>query len=168
MRIRSLVVSITMTLAQVLTMAVPAMAADPIIGTWKLNVAKSKFSPAMQAITKRPPPKEYTEVYREIEGDQIEFTTHEILADGSSRSGHLIWPRQGGTVKVLQGGVEGLTYVETLIGPGDWYVTALQDGKQFGIRHKTLSKDGKTKRETITGTDSAGKPFEQIEVFDRQ
>jgi hypothetical protein len=167
MRKHSFVAFITM-IALVLSMAVPAIAADPIIGTWKLNVAKSKFSPVLQAITKRPPPKEYTEVYWEIEGDQIEFTNNEILPDGSSRSGHLIWPRQGGSVKVLQGGVEGLTYVETLVGPGDWYVTALQNGKQFGVRHKTLSKDGKTKRETISGTDAEGRPFEQIEVFDRQ
>src|SRR5579862_2075608 len=137
MQTRSLVVSITITFALALTVAGPASAADPIIGTWKLNIAKSKFSPAMQAITKRPPPKEYTEVYREIEGDQIEYTMNEILQDGSSRSGHLIWPRQGGTVNVLQGGVEGLTYVETLVGPGDWYVTALRKGEQFGIRHKT-------------------------------
>src|SRR5579863_1685521 len=137
MRTHSLVVSIVMIFAPALTMAGPASAADPIIGTWKLNLAQSKFSPAMEAITKRPPPKEYTEVYREIEGDQIEFTSNTILSDGSSRKGHLIWPRQGGTVKVVDGGVEGLTYVETLIGPGEWYVTALQNGKQFGIRHKT-------------------------------
>jgi hypothetical protein len=104
-------------------------------------------------MAKQPPPKELTEVYREIEGDQIELTGKGISADGSSNSYDLIWPRHGGTVKVLQGGMEGSTYVETLVGPGDWYVTALQNGKQFGIRHKTVSKDGKTKRGTITVRD---------------
>lgn len=42
----------------------PARAADPIVGTWKLKVAESTFSTAMQAV----PPKELTEVTREIEG----------------------------------------------------------------------------------------------------
>jgi hypothetical protein len=48
-------------------------AADPIIGTWKLNVIKSKA----QAYVK-----ERTEMYREIEGDQIEFADSEIRPDG--------------------------------------------------------------------------------------
>ena len=54
-------------------------AADPIIGTWKLNVEESKFSPILKDI--QPPPKERTEVYREIEGDLIEFSSTTIAQD---------------------------------------------------------------------------------------
>jgi hypothetical protein len=57
---------------------------------------------------------------------------------------------------------------ETLIGPGDWYVTYLQNGKQFLIMHKVISDDGKTMRQTITGIGPQGKPGEQIQVLDRQ
>jgi hypothetical protein len=72
-------------------------------------------------------------------------------------------------VKVLQGGAEGVSDVEVLIGPGDWYLIALlKDGKQVGVRHETVSKDGKTMRSTVTGTLPDGKPFEQAEVYDRQ
>jgi hypothetical protein len=35
------------------------------------------------------------------------------------------------------------------------------------VRHKAVSADGKTKRETVHGTDEHGKPFEQIEVYER-
>ena len=168
MRKRSLVVPITIILALLLNTSAAAIAADPIIGTWKLNVAKLKFSPVLQTMTKQGPPKEHTETYREMEGGQVEFESKTIRADGSSSSSHFIWPRQGGAVKILQGGFAGLAYVETFLGPGDWYVTALQNSKQFGVRRKIVSKNGKTMRQTLAGADPEGKPFEQVEVYDRQ
>jgi hypothetical protein len=57
---------------------------------------------------------------------------------------------------------------ETLIAPGDWYVTFLQNGKQRGVIHKVISKDGKTMTQPRKGVDAQGKPFEHIEVYDRQ
>ena len=53
------------------------------------------------------------------------------------------------------------------MGPGNWYVTTLRDGKQVIVRHKIVSADGKTKRETVHGTDERDQPFEQIEVYER-
>jgi hypothetical protein len=53
--------------------------------------------------------------------------------------------------------------------PGEWLVTyLLQGGKQVATMHKVISKDGKTMRQTIRGFDTDGKPFEQLQVFDRQ
>jgi hypothetical protein len=80
-----------------LALASATMSADPIIGSWKLNLAKSKFSTPGSA------PKELTEVYREIEGNQIERTATAISADGSSGSMKLTWPRQGGDRKSSAG-----------------------------------------------------------------
>ena len=139
-------------------------AADPIIGTWKLNIAKSTPRTAPRS----PLPKEWTEVYREIEGDQIEATFTWIHTDGSSSLLKGIWPAQGGTMKVLQGGNPALSYVQTLIEPGNWYRTALRDGKQVGFIHKTFSKDGKTMRQTHKGVDAQGRPYEDLRVYDKQ
>jgi len=44
-------------------------AADPLIGTWKLNVAKSKFSADFLAFEKAVAPKESTLVIRELNTD---------------------------------------------------------------------------------------------------
>lgn len=71
-------------------------------------------------------------------------------------------------MRVPQGGPEGTSWVETLIDPGNWYVTRLQNSKQVALVHKTFSKDGKTMRQTTKGTDDQGKPYEQVKVFDRQ
>ena len=152
----------TMLMLAVFGLAGSLWAADPIIGTWKLNIAKSTFSPNVPAV------KENTDVYREIEGGQIELTYTATEKDGSATLLKLTWPVQGGMAKVLQGDPAGTTWVETLIAPGEWYATYLRDGKQFQTRHKAISKDGKTMRQTLRGFDAQGKPFELLLVSDRQ
>jgi hypothetical protein len=151
----------------VLSLATVTLAADPIIGTWKLNVVQSKFSPIVLAFLKGAARKERTENYRGIEKDQIELSSNTILADGSSRAARAIWPAQGGLVVEHDPPVEGVSYVETVIEPGDWYLTVLQNGKQAKVIHKTVSKDGKVMTQTTTGTDPEGKPYKQMEVYDR-
>ena len=66
-----------------------SLAVDPVIGSWKLNIAQSKFSPRLLAAQRLAAPKERTEVYREIEAHRIELTSTEIRIDGSSGGGNL-------------------------------------------------------------------------------
>jgi len=157
MRTRSLAVVATAILIAALTTV--AMAADPIVGTWKFNPAKSRMSQA---------PKERTETYREIEGEQIELTYAVIQQDGSRHLFKAAWPRVGGPVHVLQTGNDKVSYVEILLGPGNWYYVALQDGKETGVVHKTVSKDGKILEETVRWTDAQGKPHHELVVLDKQ
>jgi len=140
------------------------LAADPVIGTWKLNIPGSKISPSGTA------PKELTEVYKEADGDQIEFTRTGIQTDGASLSSKWTWPRHGGMVKrhLPAPLPREMSYVETLIEAGDWYVTVLQDGRQIAVIHKTFSKDGNTMIQTFWNVDENGKTTEQLLVFDKQ
>jgi hypothetical protein len=80
---------------------------NPFIGTWKLNLAKSKFSGSA--------PKEWTDVYREVEGDKLEVTAKIIMADGSSLNEKLVYPQRGGAATFLEGGGNGIYEVETLL-----------------------------------------------------
>jgi hypothetical protein len=147
----------------VLAFAASAMAADPIIGTWKLNAAKSNYPP------NDPVPKEQVEVYREVGGNKIELTYTQTLADGSSSLYRFQWPLQGGAVKVLQGTVPpGVSWVETFGGSGDWYVIRMQNGKQTAMMHKTISKNGKTMTQRSRITDDQGRQREEVSMFDRQ
>ena len=136
-------------------------AADPIIGTWKLNVAKSKFSPLGWAA-----PKEQSETYREIDG-KIELTWKNVETNGTTLVSIITFPSQGGSAKCSQFCMEGVSFVQTLIA-GERYVTYLRDGKQFQTRHKAVSKDGKTMRQTLRSVNDEGQPFELLLVFDRQ
>ena len=137
------------------------LAADPIIGAWKLNIAKSKFLPT------RPVPKELTEVYRELPDGQIELTWKNTQADGSSILQVFAFPAQGGMVKVLKGDTPN-SFVQTRISEDEWWVTYLLEGKQVMTRHKLISKDRKTLRQTLKGVDDEGKSFELMLVYDKQ
>jgi hypothetical protein len=144
----------------IMTLA-PAIAGDPIVGTWKLDVGSSKFV--------LPPPKEQTEVYRELASGEIEMVLTRVQSDGKSTSTTLTWPSSGGAVHDPYGHLpKGETLVETLLGPGEWFVTYMRNGKQYLTMHKLISPDGKTMRQTIRGLDPQGHPAEQIQVVRRQ
>jgi hypothetical protein len=141
---------------------------DPRIGTWKLNVAKSKFSPAFSAVMQQPPPKEETIVYRALGIDEYEMTMTGVLTDGKPLAVKANVPRQGGTVKILQGELPpGLSVVATMLDSNNSYATFMMNGRQLFLGQSIVSKNGKTMRVTDTGTDAQGKPFEHLLVFDK-
>jgi len=140
-------------------------AADPIIGTWKLIVDKSKGS---QPTTD--PVKEQMEVYRQLDSGEIELTLTRTMVDGTSSVSKLTWPAQGGTVAFVQSDPRGRSLVETLIVPGEWYVTYMRDGKQYLIVHKVVSKDGRTLFQTWKGSAglASGQLVDSTRVYERQ
>jgi hypothetical protein len=159
--------STSVTLAiQILGLAGLGMAADPIIGIWRLNLSQSKFSPARSDMID-PRPKLHIETYREIE-DRIEVSGTVTRLDGSSTSGKLSWPKQGGVLKFENAAVSDLSIVEALLAPGEWLAITMRDGRQVGTRRKVISKDGKTMRQTVRVFAPDGKSIEQVEVYDRQ
>ena len=76
----------------VLGLASSLWAADPIIGSWKVNIAKSKFPSPQSA------PEEQTEVYRETGDGQIELTYRSSNKDGSSDLEVIVFPANGSKV----------------------------------------------------------------------
>lgn len=138
-------------------------AADPAVGTWKLNVVKSKFAPSTQAS-----PKVQTLVIREV-GEQSETTITGARTDGSPISSKFTFPLQGGAVKYQQGGfAEGVSGIGTRIDANTVLFTTIQNGKQIEMEQCAVSKDGKTMNCTAKGTDAKGKPFESLTVYDKQ
>ena len=151
------ILPLTLQLLGAAAMLTPLRAADPIVGDWTLDVRSSKFV--------RPAPREQTETYRELASGEIEFVLTRVQQDGSSTY-RLTWPAGGGAARdhsSLLSCLLGPTYVETLLGPGDWLVTTLANGKQFSTIHKVISQDGKTMTQTVKA--SYG---EQIQVFHRR
>jgi hypothetical protein len=138
-------------------------AADPFAGTWKLDVAKSKFAGP------NPAPKEETLVI-EVAGDQATVTIKGTAADGSPISIKYTVPRTGGPVQYLEGGPPGVSSVfakrRADSGIGD--STDTKDGKVIRTTRAVVSTDGKSMRGTIKGTDAQGKKFETVDVWDKQ
>lgn len=141
-----------------------ARAADPRVGVWKLNAAKSKFPVEVQTI-----PKDATIVIRELGSEQLEFALTGTRRNGSPISEKFREPQQGGVVTGIDPvPAQGRVLIHTVIGPGDFYSTILQDGKQIAVWHWVVSKDFKTMLVTIRGTDAQGKSYQREALYERQ
>jgi len=136
----------------------PAFAADPIVGTWKLNVAKSKFSPGAELTAG-------SRIYTEAKGV---YTLDQKLtgADGKERSSHTQY-RDGKDVKQAAGGPADATHA-TKIDANTWDFDLKKDGKVVGHVHRVVSADGKTLTVHNTGMQLSGATGDETLVFDRQ
>jgi hypothetical protein len=138
--------------------AAPAFAADPIVGTWKLNVAKSKFSPGQEV-------KASTRVYTEANGV---YTLEQKLtgADGKETSYHVQYS-DGKEMKQDMGGPLDATRAKK-VDANTWNFELKKDGKVVGHVHRVVSADGKTLTVHNTGMMLSGVTGDQTLVFDKQ
>jgi peroxiredoxin len=140
-------------------------AADPWVGTWKLNIAKSKLQPA--------PGSDISEalvMFREVDPDTLEITATQVHKDGSKAIG---WkctvPKSGGMQDYQQGAPgKGIAVVKTIIDGHLQHLIYLQNGKQFNLATVVLSKDCKTYTLSGKSNDADGKPYEDVEVYEKQ
>ncbi len=154
----------TMLMLAVFGLAGSLWAADAFVGTWKYDITKSKLAPNDKGAAA----KESILVIGEIGASDRESYSKEVYTDGSSVMRKWTVPRQGGIVKYHQGDPKPYVCIVTRISGGEDYWTILQDGKQVEVSRWTVSKDGKTIRGEIKGTDAKGKPYEYLAVGDRQ
>ena len=72
-------------------------------------------------------------------------------------------------MKFLEGGpTDGSTESVTQVNANTRHITVMQGGKTVSTEQITLSADGKTMRIVAKGTSPDGKPFTDVEVFERQ
>jgi hypothetical protein len=146
----------TVLLAALLTVSgIASAATDPVVGTWKMNAAKSKL-PADSA------PKSQTRVYAQG-ADGITVTISGVGADGKETTSKATYKLDGKAYPATGAGA-----YDSLSGKQIDTATAefslLKGGKAVGTTKRTVSADGKTL--TSTGTVS-GKDMGTM-VFDKQ
>jgi hypothetical protein len=136
-----------------------AMAADPIVGTWTLDVAKSKFSPG-------PAPKSATRVYSEsAEGVTLDSKT--VGADGKETSLHVAYKADGKSYP-LTGNPDADSLTGKSANPRVGNFSLTKAGKVVGTVHRVVSLDGKTLTVKNRGTHSDGTAYDDALVFTRQ
>ena len=125
---------------------------ESMMGTWKLDEAKSKLAAGG--------PKNNTVTY-EAAGDSIKVTIEGTAADGSAL--HSEWT----------GKFDGKDYPSTgnpnedmrsskQIDDHTLHVTSKKDGKVVLVAHVVISADGKSRTVTVTGTDAKGKKYKSV------
>ena len=139
--------------------AVGAAAADPVVGTWTLNVAKSTFNPG-------PALKSETRTYTQGD-DGISVTVNGVRADGSALSQQstfkydnkaYLWSGSADNDSVSLKRVNGSTVTAVL----------MKAGKKIGTSTRTISGHGKVLTLSSKVTDADGKANTNVLVFDKQ
>src|SRR5258708_8038876 len=149
----------TLTIGAILAIATgTALAADAVVGTWKLNVAKSTFSPG-------PVPKSQTRTYAES-AQGMTVTIKTMAADGKESSTTTSFKDDGKPYPV-SGNPDFDKISLTRVDASTAHITQTKAGATVGTAVRTVSKDGKTLTLALQGTRAGGK-FDDVSVFDRQ
>jgi hypothetical protein len=134
-------------------------AADPVIGKWKLNIAKSTYTPG-------PAPKSQTRIYEEHSGG-IRVTIKTVHADGQSRSVQHPLNYDGKEHPVTGSSTADAIALEKI----DEYTSeaVLKHASiVVGTNRRVVSKDGKTMTITYQGTDQRGRAVKNMAVYEKQ
>jgi hypothetical protein len=132
--------------------------ADPEMGTWKLNEAKSKLDPEMG--------KNSTVIYQAA-GDNIKVTVDGTDAQGKAT--HYEWVGKfDGKDYPVTGDPNSDMRSYTKVGDRTLDITVKKDGKVTATGKIVVSADGKTRTTNLHGTKPDGKKFHNKGVYDRE
>ena len=139
------------------TAAAACFAANPQMGTWKLNEAKSKLAPGMGKNT--------TVVYAE-QKNKIKITVDGVDKDGKPT--HSVWVgKWDGKAYPVKGNLPYNSVAYRVANDRTNDITAMKDGKIGWTGRITVAPDGKSRTVTISGTDEGGKKFKGKVVYDK-
>ena len=147
--------------AGVLMLAVMAAAqTDPFVGTWTLNSAKSKYSPG-------PGPKSTTSTY-EAAGKGYKVTVKTEPASGAPQEWSYTTNLDGKESKLTGNNPNADAVIVKRIDAHTLEVESHRGGKVVATQKNVVSKDGKTRTVTTTGTDAQGQKIHNVAVYDRK
>src|SRR6266700_7271608 len=153
MRVRVIVSTLALLFAGV----VVCLADNPNMGTWKLNEAKSKFSPGAT--------KNHTVVY-EAAGDSVKVTVDGV--DGDGNPSHNEWTGKfDGKFYAVTGDPTSDMRSYRRINSRTLALTVKKGGKITVTGRIVVSANGRTRTVTTSGRDSKGKRIQTIAVYDK-
>jgi hypothetical protein len=141
-----------------------ALGADPWIGTWKLNVAKSTYSPDA-------PPKSSTVVVEPSGASGVKVHVETINAQGAKITIDYTANMDGKPYPFHQtgpGAMENQTVTFKRIDAQSVERNLFASGKPVSKEIWQISKDGKVRTVTQTGTTADGKPIHNVLLQERQ
>lgn len=142
-------------------LAVVQAQGSPLVGTWKLNVEKSKYDPG-------PAPKSLTRTV-EAQGTGVKYTFEGVSADGTAIA-YSFSVQFNGKDNPIKGSMpSGADTISAKRTDANHYVATLKKGdKVIGTSKVSVSKDGKVTTVDATGTTAAGVKTHDVQVYDKQ
>ena len=159
----SLGISVAAIVATILVVAIGAQSGfaqgDPLLGTWVLNLAKSKYTPG-------PPPKEQTTTF-EAAGQGVTVTTKGTDSAGKP-TGTTYTANYDGKDYPVTGNPDWDTVALKRINANTVEYTRKKAGKVVQTATSVISKDGKTRTITTTGVNAQGQKIHNVGVYDKK
>jgi len=151
-------------LAAVLAISIPvaAQAQDPWIGTWKLNLAKSKYDPANLA------PKSQTIRQEAVAGGGLKSTLESVDAQGKSTRTEVTTMFDGKSSEVKGAPDANTTRVYRRIDTRTYEYVQSVGGKLTTTVRTVVAADGKTRTVTTTGKNPQGQTVNNVAFYDRE
>jgi hypothetical protein len=137
-----------------------AQAPKGLVGTWKLNGAKSTYNPG-------PAPKSMTIVYTSAAGDSLKISVELVPPTGATQK----WEMTGaydGKEHPVTGNPDADSISLKRVNDTTGESTLKKGGKVMAVNTRVLSADGKTLTITTKGTTSDGKPRNDVAVYEKQ
>jgi hypothetical protein len=148
-----------------------AKGADPLLGTWKLNLAKSDYSQVPMYT-----PRSITRTFLAPREGELRFTVDEVTAVANPVTGlssgasiHIEWGgKYDGKDYPATGaiGYDSVAVKRSIAGALEW--TFKKGGKLFLTATSSVSRDGKTLTITWTGKNQQGKTITVLHVYDKE
>ena len=137
-----------------------AQTTDPFVGTWRLNVAKSKYTPG-------PTPKSITSTY-EAAGKGYKVSVKNEPSTGPVQQYSYTTTLDGTDTPVTGNNPNADTISVKRIDARTLEIVNKKGGKVTTTQRQVVSADGKTRTVTTTGTDASGQKVNNVAVFEKQ
>jgi len=135
---------------------------NPLIGKWKINLAKTKYNAGA-------PPKNQVITY-DMVGDALRLTAEIDNAQGHQTNSYTA--KYDGKdypfTSTARDAVTGQTVRLKRIDANTTQRTTYSKGKQIGTVTEAVSRDGKMLTRTQKGVNPQGQPIDNVQVLDRQ
>ena len=151
--------TIVVALALLLTATTATFAANPLMGTWKLNEGKSKFAPGATKNT--------IVTYAPAKGNMIKCTVDGVDKDGKPI--HWTWlGKFDGKAYPIKGSPAFDTLTYKPVNERTNKTTATKAGKVVMTGTITVAKNGESRVVKLTRTDANGQKFTDMTYYDKE
>ena len=133
---------------------------DSQVGVWKLNLAKSKYSPG-------PAPKSGTSRI-EAAGAGTKVVVDQTMADGSTRHWEFTANYDGKDSPVTGNNPDADMVARTRVNANSVQMVSKKGGKVTTTQTSKVSSDGKTRTVTTKGVNASGQQVNNVAVYDKQ
>jgi hypothetical protein len=133
---------------------------DPQVGLWRLNVAKSKYSPG-------PAPKSATTIIEAV-GAGTKVTVDQVMPDGTKRHWEFTANYDGKDSPVTGNNPDVDMVARTRIDANTVQTVSKKGGKVTTTQTSAVSSDGKTRTVTTKGVNASGQPVNNVAVYEKQ